>query len=73
MMEHNREVAETLKLTEFQLIQAKSSWAESECEREQLFNRVQERHLDQLLLRTALFNRVRQGSLGRPRATPTIP
>lgn len=34
MAEHNREVAEALKLTEFQLIQAKSSWAESECERE---------------------------------------
>ena len=34
MIEHNREVTETLKLTEFQLIQAKSSWAESECERE---------------------------------------
>ena len=29
-------------MTEFQLIQAKSSWAESEHEREQLFNRVQE-------------------------------
>jgi len=42
MAEHNREVAEALKLTEFQLIQAKSSWAESECEREQLFNRVQD-------------------------------
>lgn len=42
VVDHNREVAEALKLTEFQLIQAKSSWAESECEREVLFNRVQE-------------------------------
>ena len=33
---------ERLKMTEFQLIQAKSSWAESEHEREQLFNKVQE-------------------------------
>lgn len=40
LVEQNREVTEALKLTEFQLIQAKSSWAESECEREQLFNRV---------------------------------
>ena len=35
-------MSERLKMTEYQLIQAKSSWAESEHEREQLLSRFQE-------------------------------
>lgn len=42
LQEHQMEMHDRLKMTEYQLIQAKSSWAESEHEREQLFNRVQE-------------------------------
>ena len=42
LKEQNRDLMEQLQFTEGQLIQVKSSWAESEHEREQLFNQVDE-------------------------------
>tara|TARA_B110000305_G_C19223391_1_gene531654 strand:- start:180 stop:341 length:162 start_codon:yes stop_codon:yes gene_type:complete len=36
------ELTQRLRLTEEQLIQVKSSWAESEHEREQYFNQIQD-------------------------------
>ena len=42
LREQNEELMERLRLTESQLIQVKSSWAEAEHEREQFFNQIQE-------------------------------
>ena len=40
LREQNEELMERLRLTESQLIQVKSSWAEAEHEREQFFNQI---------------------------------
>ena len=40
--EQNAELVEQLRFVEAQLIQVKSAWAESEHEREQFFNQVQD-------------------------------